>query len=71
MAEEEVHIIEDGPDSDGDGLSDEVEFELGLDPNDMDSDDGVPAGDEVVGGMDPNDSDSDDIRVLLFVLLRG
>ena len=43
------------PDADGDGLSDDVEGELGSDPNDADSDDdGVP------DGQEPNPSDDTD-----------
>ena len=42
------------PDSDGDGLSNKEEEELGLDPEAADSDnDGVNDGDEVEWGSDP------------------
>ena len=49
-------------DSDGDGLSDEEEAELGTDPNNPDTDgDGLSDGDEVnTHGTDPKDSDTDD-----------
>lgn len=46
-------------DSDGDGLSDDEEEDLGTDPDDSDSDDdGVEDGDEVDCGSDPLDPDS-------------
>lgn len=49
-----------GPDSDGDGLSDEDERALGTDPNNADTDgDGVPDGQEVADGTDPKNRDSD------------
>ncbi|MFO7974225.1 MAG: hypothetical protein R6V12_06295 [Candidatus Hydrogenedentota bacterium] len=45
-------------DSDGDGLSDEVEAALGTDPLNFDTDgDGIPDGWEVWNGLDPNDPD--------------
>ena len=48
-------------DSDGDGLPDDVEDDLGTDPNDPDTDDdGIGDGDEVRNGTDPLDVDSDD-----------
>ncbi len=49
-------------DSDGDGLTDEEEDQLGTDPNNPDTDgDGINDGDEVNDtGTDPNDDDSDD-----------
>jgi hypothetical protein len=44
----------DGVDSDGDGLSDEREAELGTDPNNPDTDgDGILDGDELLLGTDP------------------
>jgi len=52
-------------DSDGDGIPDDVEVSLGLDPNDpvdalLDPDgDGLTNGDEVAYGTDPNDPDTD------------
>jgi len=52
-------------DSDGDGIPDDVEVSLGLDPNDpvdalLDPDgDGLTNGDEVSRGTDPNDPDTD------------
>lgn len=54
-------IVEDNrEDSDGDGLSDAKEAELGTDPQDADSDDdGINDGDEVALGTDPNNADSD------------
>ncbi len=52
-------------DTDGDGLSDEREEELGTDPNNPDSDgDGLSDGDEVGRGTDPLDPDSDDDGIL-------
>ena len=46
-------------DTDGDGLTDVEEAELGTDPNNEDSDgDGTSDGDEVDLGLDPNDGDS-------------
>jgi hypothetical protein len=48
----------DGPDSDGDGLSDAWEDEHGTDPDDVDSDgDGWEDGEEVTGNSDPLDDD--------------
>ena len=47
-------------DSDGDGLSDEQEVELGTDPNNADSDDdGLNDGEEFTANTDPNNADSD------------
>lgn len=52
-------------DSDGDGLGDAAELELGTDPADFDSDDdGLADGDEVRGGFDPLDPDEDGNGVL-------
>jgi outer membrane protein OmpA-like peptidoglycan-associated protein len=49
-----------GRDSDGDGLSDEREAELGTDPLRADTDrDGIPDGIEVATGTDPRDADTD------------
>ncbi len=49
-------------DTDGDGLTDELEFELGTDPNDEDTDnDGLSDGEEHhATGTDPLDPDTDD-----------
>lgn len=54
-------VVDDGVDSDGDGLSDAQEAELGTDPTDPDSDaDGLPDGDEVnIYGTNPLAGDSD------------
>jgi hypothetical protein len=50
-----------GLDSDGDGVPDDREAELGTDPNNPDSDgDGLNDGAELINGADPNDPDSDD-----------
>jgi hypothetical protein len=50
-----------GIDTDGDGVPDDREKELGTDPNDPDSDDdGLNDGDELYYGADPLDPDSDD-----------
>ena len=48
-------------DQDGDGLSDDIEIELGTSPNDIDSDDdGLPDGAEVNSyGTDPTNPDTD------------
>jgi hypothetical protein len=49
-----------GPDTDGDGLTDDEEAELGTDPEKADSDDdGLSDGYEVELGTDPLDEDSD------------
>ncbi len=54
-----------GGDCDGDGLSNEVEVQIGTDPTDPDSDDdGVDDGVEVFNGSDPLDDDSDDDGLL-------
>jgi thiol-disulfide isomerase/thioredoxin len=51
----------DGADSDGDGLTDGEEAELGTDPEDADSDDdGVDDADEQANGTDPTNPDSDE-----------
>ena len=54
--------VEESPDTDGDGLTDEEEEDLGTDPNDPDTDgDGLEDGEEVnTTETDPNDPDSDD-----------
>lgn len=50
----------EGIDSDGDGLSDEEELELGTDPLNPDTDDdGIPDGQEIDLGTDPLNSDTD------------
>lgn len=55
-----ITVEDNREDSDGDGLSDEREAELGTDPQDADSDDdGINDGDEVALGTDPNNTDSD------------
>ncbi|MCG8421154.1 MAG: thrombospondin type 3 repeat-containing protein [Proteobacteria bacterium] len=47
-------------DSDGDGLSDKQEGELGTDPNNADTDsDGLSDGDEIILGTDPKNPDTD------------
>ena len=49
-------------DQDNDGISDEDEIALGLDPTSNDSDkDGIPDGTEVGDANNPNDSDSDGV----------
>ena len=55
-----ITVEDNREDSDGDGLSDAKEAELGTDPQDPDSDDdGINDGDEVALGTDPNNADSD------------
>lgn len=55
-----ITVEDNREDSDGDGLSDAKEAELGTDPQDADSDDdGINDGDEVALGTDPNNADSD------------
>ena len=50
--------ISDGPDSDGDGLSDDAEAAAGTDPNNPDTDgDGILDGAEVAVGTDPTVAD--------------
>jgi hypothetical protein len=60
-AEAEPEIVDDGTDSDGDGLTDVEEAALGTDPNNPDTDeDGISDYDEVyVWGSDPLNLDSD------------
>ena len=54
-----------GGDHDGDGVDDDQEFVLGLDPDDEDGDDdGSNDGDELANGTDPFDPDSDDDGLL-------
>jgi hypothetical protein len=54
-----------GGDSDGDGVDDDQEFLLGLDPSDNDSDDDDSLdGAEITNGTDPLDDDSDDDGLL-------
>lgn len=51
---------DDGTDTDGDGLTDMEEDDLGTDENDADTDnDGLEDGEEVDLGTDPKDSDTD------------
>jgi len=53
--------LDDGVDSDSDGLTDCVELSLGTDPSNADSDgDGLSDGEERDSGTDPMDADSDD-----------
>tara|TARA_R110002072_G_scaffold1409_4_gene11964 strand:- start:9531 stop:10940 length:1410 start_codon:yes stop_codon:yes gene_type:complete len=62
-----ILLIELSPaiDTDGDGLTDDEEVELGTDPGNPDSDnDGLNDGDEVVSGTDPFNGDSDQDGVL-------
>ena len=48
------------PDSDGDGICDEQEVDIGTDPNDVDTDgDGLTDAEEVELGTDPTNPDSD------------
>lgn len=55
-----ITVEDTRPDSDGDGLSDERELEIGTDPQNADSDsDGITDGDELELGTDPNESDTD------------
>ncbi len=49
-----------GPDTDGDGISDEDEIALGTDPAVPDTDgDGSPDGEELLAGDDPTNADTD------------
>lgn len=49
-----VVAIDNGPDTDGDGLADSIELSIGTNPNDPDSDDdGLPDGWEYQNGLDP------------------
>ena len=60
MATVSITVEDTREDSDGDGLSDAKEAELGTDPNNADSDgDGINDGDEVALGTDPNNTDTD------------
>ena len=53
-----VESVPDLGDPDGDGLTDEEEYELGTDPNDPDTDDdGYSDGEEVALGSDPLDDE--------------
>jgi len=55
-----ITVEDDRPDSDGDGLSDARELEIGTDPQNADSDsDGITDGDELEIGTDPKESDTD------------
>jgi len=55
-----IALVACGKDSDGDGLTDKDEADLGTDPNAADSDnDGVSDSDEVHMGADPLNPDSD------------
>jgi hypothetical protein len=48
------------PDSDGDGICDAQEIELGTDPDNPDTDgDGISDADEVIADLDPEDPDTD------------
>lgn len=61
---------EEAADTDGDGLSDQEENDLGTDPQESDSDgDGVDDGEEVQQGSDP--TDPDDGSLTGTVKLRG
>lgn len=61
-----------GPDTDGDGLADEVEFIIGTAVADPDSDrDGVNDGDEVRAGGDPLDGVVANLGILSAVRLGG
>lgn len=52
--------VDPSQDSDGDGIPDVIEQEMGLDPHNSDSDgDGVSDGDEVDAGTDPLNADTD------------
>jgi hypothetical protein len=56
-----IHTISFSPDTDGDGLPDDEEAQLGTDPASTDSDgDGLPDGEEIDLGSDPLDFDTDD-----------
>ena len=60
-----------GVDSDGDGISDDVECRDGTDPNSADSDgDGIPDGEEIRLGLDPTNADSDKDGVIDFIELN-
>ena len=56
-------------DSDGDGITDEAEIEMGTDPYDSDTDDdGISDGDEVAQGTDPCNSDAEKPVITQFDL---
>ncbi len=58
-------IIPGGPDSDGDGISDDDEATYGTDPFDDDTDDdGILDGTEIVLGTDPTNPDTDGDGIL-------
>ena len=59
-------------DSDGDGLLDSAEIDLGTDPLDPDSDDdGTGDGDEVAAGRDPTINEPAPIVGVINTILNG
>jgi hypothetical protein len=60
-----------GPDTDGDGLDDETEIQLGTSPTNADTDgDGISDGDEVLAGTNPLVNESAVLLIILGTVLE-